>query len=286
MKKSRSSFFLKIRSRHPSAKPLRQALKFSAPAVYRHGSTTTVGSEYEINSINSVQCAASKFKMKAAFARNGVKTAEWFFPKSITQLDQVVGLKDDGNVILKSVELKDMAYPLIAKRNMGSRGEGMVKIDNQEQLTNFLKTKVNGNSYYFERFYSFSREYRLHIDSSGCFYTCRKVLKEETPGDKRWYRNDSNCNWIREENPLFDRPINWSQIEAECVKALKATGLDVGACDLKVQSAKTEKDKKREEPDFIVIEINSAPSFGEITMDKYKEQLPKILHAKYGITRK
>ncbi len=224
--------------------------------------------------------------MKAAFALAGVKSPEWFFPPDIhgTQaLAQVKGLTPEGKLIKEEISLGNLPYPLVAKLNMGSRGSGMVKIDTKEQLSDFLKNKVVGRSYYFERFYSFTREYRLHVDATGCFYTCRKVLKEETPNDKRWYRNDSNCNWIREENELFDRPVNWEKIEAECVKALKAVGLDVGACDLKVQSAKNDKGTKRDEPDFIVIEINSAPAFGDITMEKYKDRLPKILANKYGL---
>ena len=39
---------------------------------------------------------------------------------------------------------------------------------------------------------------------------------------------------------------------------------------------------KRDRCEFIIIEINSAPSFGEITLEKYKQILPKILYNKYG----
>jgi hypothetical protein len=106
------------------------------------------------------------------------------------------------------------------------------------------------------------------------------MLKNGTPEDKRWFRNDSNSTWIMEENPAFDKPVNWNTIIAECVKALNAVGLDVGACDVKVQSAKNKKGTQRTNPEFIVIEINSAPSFGAITLKKYVERLPAILMAK------
>jgi hypothetical protein len=36
----------------------------------------------------------------------------------------------------------------------------------------------------------------------------------------------------------------------------------------------------RENPEFIVIEINSAPSFGEITLQRYLERIPAIIFAK------
>jgi glutathione synthase/RimK-type ligase-like ATP-grasp enzyme len=76
---------------------------------------------------------------------------------------------------------------------------------------------------------------------------------------------------------MFDKPVNWDVIVEESVKALNAVGLDFGAVDLRCQSAKYSKGRTREDPDFIVVEINSAPSFGELTLQKYIEELPKIL---------
>ena len=108
------------------------------------------------------------------------------------------------------------------------------------------------------------------------------MLKRDTPEEKKWYRNDDNCVWILEENENFDKPVNWVRIEEESVKALKSVGLDVGAVDLRIQSATNKKGEKRENPDFIIVEINSAPSFGDITLNKYIEELPKILLNKYN----
>ena len=50
------------------------------------------------------------------------------------------------------------------------------------------------------------------------------------PDDERFVRNDKNCVWILESNPMFDKPSNWQEIVDESVKALHAVGLDVGAC--------------------------------------------------------
>lgn len=272
-----TSFWLKLRSRHPSSKNLRLSIKVPVRAVYRHGSTTQVESKYEINSIESIQNSASKFRMKECFTRGGVKSAEWYFP---SQNGIRQAKLSQNEIVFDEIPWNKIEFPLVAKLNLGSRGTGMVKINNLEHLKTFIENKVRGNNYYFERFYNFTREYRLHVDKQGCFYTCRKVLKNETPGDQRWYRNDSNCNWIREENPLFDKPLNWSEIEEHCIKALVSVGLDVGACDVKVQS---NKNKKREKLDFIVIEINSAPSFGDITLEKYRERLPETLKNKYEL---
>jgi D-alanine-D-alanine ligase-like ATP-grasp enzyme len=85
-----------------------------------------------------------------------------------------------------------------------------------------------------------------------------------------------------ETNDLFDRPSNWDEIVSHSVNALKAVGLDVGAVDLRVQSSTNSDGESRVNPKFIVIEINSAPSFGKVTEEKYIEQLPKILNRKYN----
>lgn len=282
MKKVKSKgFYLKLRSRHPSTSRLRLAIKMPVKAVYRHGSTTATDDKYEINSIQSVLNSASKFRMKACFSSAGVKSAEWYkLSADNKRLQQIV--YENGTERLIDVTFENVSFPLVAKLNNGSRARGMVKIDSLEHLKMFIQNRYN-NQYYFESFYNYNREYRLHVSRNGCFYTCRKLLKNEIPGDKRWFRNDSNCNWIIEANESFDKPTNWDDIVAECVKALDSVGLDVGACDVRVQSSKDKDGRPRKEVNFIVIEINSAPSFGDITLEKYKEALPGILCSKYNL---
>ena len=81
-----------------------------------------------------------------------------------------------------------------------------------------------------------------------------------------------------EENPLFEKPKNWDDVVAECVRALNAVGLTIGACDIKIQS---EKGKRADfMPDFIILEINSAASFGEVTLVKYREELQRLIQEK------
>lgn len=264
-------FRSKIRSRHPSHKVLRSALPLLPfKSVVRLGSTTNIpdtvtngGKRIECNTIQSIKNSASKFLMKDCFKEGNVKTAEFWKVKEVK--DQL----DNWEV-----------FPLVAKINFGSRGRGMKLINTIEELKDFLKTDTTG--YYFERFYNYNREYRIHVTKEDYFYTCRKMIKADTPKDKRWYKNDSNSVWIVEDNPAFDKPKNWDIIIKECIKALISVGLDIGACDVRVQSAKDNKDKVRDEVDFIIIEINSAPSFAEITTQKYLEQIPKVLKAKYN----
>lgn len=277
-----------IRSRHGSHEPFRKGLqKLPFRSVIRLGSTTELidtiangGKRIECNTVEAVKNSSSKLRMKQCFTKGNVKTAQWW---------RIEGLYGGYNVIdpanaNNNVNLADLPYPIVAKSHFGSRGNGNYLIKSKEELDKWLPGKTLGN-YIFERFYNYVREYRLHVTKDGCFYTCRKMLKEDTPEDKRWFRNDSNSVWIVEENEMFDRPVNWKTIEEECVKALLATGLDVGACDVKVQSSKEKKERK--DPDFIIIEINSAPSMGDITLQRYTQKLPEILKSKHAsLTKK
>lgn len=182
-------------------------------------------------------------------------------------------------VVSSTVEARGKFLPFVIKSHTGSRGRGNYLITTEQQFQQWLPGKPVAN-YIVEKFHDYVKEYRLHVTKDGCFYTNRKMLKSETPKDKRWFRNDSNCTWILETNPDFDKPVNWNAIVSECVKALKAVGLDVGACDVKVQSSKDKNGKVRPTPEFIVIEINSAPSFGEGTLQRYLTIIPTILTAK------
>ena len=214
--------------------------------------------------------------MKNCFTLKNVKTADWYYVRK----NNFYHIKNHNNQIQEVViAVENLPYPIVAKHHFGSRGNGNYLLNSQEELQNWMKGKDLSN-YLFEKFYNYNREYRLHVTKNGCFYTCRKMLKSDTPKDKRWFRNDSNSVWIVEENEQFDRPTNWKLIEEQCVKALQSTGLDFGACDVRVQSAKNNDGNKRKDIDFIIVEINSAPSFGDRTEVEYLKELPKILKEK------
>ncbi len=213
--------------------------------------------------------------MKECFTEAEVKTAMWWTK------DQDGEGFNQNNISEEYTEGNTLEFPIVAKHIFGSRGTGNTLINTLPELRTFLIGK-QANRYIFEKFYNYSREYRIHVTSNGCIYTCRKMLKEDTAEDQRWFRNDSNSVWVLETNIMFDKPLNWDTIVSESVSALNAVGLDIGAVDVKVQSRTNNKDKIRKEPEFIIIEINSAPSFGDITSQVYLEEIPKILIAKYG----
>lgn len=279
-----TGYYSQIRSRHPSHDVFRnrKELKFPFRSVIRFGSTTELpdtvakgGKRIELNSTEAIKNSASKLRMKNCFTKSKVKTADWYVHKSNDTFAAHDNLKDKDH----EINISKLPYPIVAKHHFGSRGNGNYLLNSQQELQNWMKGKDLSN-YIFEKFYNYNREYRLHVTKNGCFYTCRKMLKSDVPKDKRWFRNDSNSVWIVEENEQFEKPINWKVIEEQCVKALEATGLDFGACDVRVQSAKNSDGNKRKEVDFIIVEINSAPSFGDRTEVEYLKELPKILKEK------
>lgn len=266
-----------IRSRHPSHSPLRKQLpRLSVRSVVRLGSDTILndvvekgGKRIEVNTVEACKNSADKLRMKNCFKKLEVKTADWIpLTAQTTEAEIKEFCKDNETFVLKS--------------RFGSRGRGNTLCKGVDKLLEEIRGKDKSN-YIIEKFYNYNREYRLHVTSEGCFYTCRKMLKENTPEKDRWFRNDSNSVWFMDNNPQFDRPVNWDNIVAECVKALNSVGLDFGACDLRVQSSKNDKGGIRENPDFIIVEINSAPSFGEQTLQHYLEEIPKIIKRKANL---
>lgn len=265
-------FFTKIRSRHPSHDVLRfnPELKFPFKSGIRLGSTTEYDPEYKVlNSIEGVKNSSNKLLMKEKFKEEDIFTATWGTIKNNKLFLENNDDHEDADFI-------DLEYPIVAKHIYGSRGTGNTLLKSQEELEEFIKNK-DLSKYIFEKFYNYNREYRLHVSKNGCFYTCRKMLKQDTPEDKRWFRNDSNSIWILEDNILFDKPVNWDTIVDHSVRALQAVGLDLGAIDVRVQSSKDKNGNLRENPEFIILETNSAPSFGEITTIKYISEIKNLL---------
>ena len=272
-------YYPRIYSRHPSHSILR-AKNQTLPllpfrSVIRLGSSTESDGRLEINTTQAVKNSASKLLMKQKFTEAGVKTANWytfsnylFYPNG----DLTLGGTDQTRGI------ETIEYPIVAKSLFGSRGIGNTKFNTKEELEAWLPNK-NLNNYIFEQFVKMTREYRLHVTKFGCFYTCRKLVKNDAPEDT-WQKHDDVCNWVLEENPSFKKPKNWDAIVADCIKAKDALGLDICAFDVGVQGAKD--GVERENPEWIIFESCSAASFGAVTGQKYIEILPKLLIDKYN----
>jgi glutathione synthase/RimK-type ligase-like ATP-grasp enzyme len=249
-------------------------------SVIRLGSTTELtdpatlaGTRIELNPIEGIKNSSNKYNMKECFSKEGVRTARWFkFNGKLFQDRSLEAESEDFDI-----SPNDMKFPIVAKSYFGSKGKGNTLLKSAVEVSDFAKNH-NLDNYIFEEYSNFNKEYRLHVTKNGCFYSCRKMLKKEfKEHENSWQRHDDNCVWIVEKNPDFDKPINWDEIVEHCVKALVSCGLDFGACDLRVQNNINADGEDRDRCDFIVVEINSAPSFGNVTLEKYKNELPKLL---------
>jgi glutathione synthase/RimK-type ligase-like ATP-grasp enzyme len=262
-KKIFTKFFTQVRSRHPSHSVLRRAIgPFSVRSVIRLGSTTELEDgikRIEINSVEGIRNSSSKLRMKRCFAQANVKTANWY---TYNGTDFISTNKNEKAVFT----INELRYPIIAKGIFGSRGQANTKLDSPQALTTWLKGKNTGG-YIFEEFFDSSREYRFHISTDGVFLTWRKLRKNDTPDNQRWFFNNQNCNWVSEQHELYNRPATYNEIAKECLKALKSVGLDIGGCDVRVNK----------KGDFKIIEINSACSLAEVTATAYKAELTKLI---------
>lgn len=218
----------------------------------------------EINTAESCAISGNKIKMKEKFVEGQIQTPEYFmFGNSL----------DEFRVTVQN-RLNDWPAGIIAKRYNSSKGNGLALIKSMEDFEAFIngKSKTELSKWIFERYSTYVREYRLHITKDGCFYACRKMLRSDS--ETRWHRHDDNSVWITEENPLFDKPSNWNDIVNDCVNALKSIGLDIAAFDIKVQRS------NGNSPKWLILECNSAPGLGEIGIQKYLEEIPKIINKK------
>lgn len=276
--KTLTSFRPMVLTRHPSHRPLRLKLPLLPfRSIVRLGSTTVPADgklRVEINSPQVAVISGNKLRMKQAFTRAKIKCADWWVINAGHAF--VSGDRNSG-----PKPLSTLPFPLISKSLHGSKGKGNSLLKNEQELKAFIAKKDLTN-YIFEKYYTYSKEYRIHVTKNGYFYACRKMLKNGTPEEKKFQRHDDNCVWILETNNDFDKPINWNTIVGDCVSALKEIGADILAFDVKTQSSKDSSGVARRNPEYIIIESNSAPSFGEMTTQKYLEIIPQLLKEKYN----
>lgn len=251
-------------------------------SVIRFGSTTELEDDtdrVQINSIDSVKISSNKRLMKQKFQEANVKTAFWY-----TTIDGELFYHPDMEGYCNKSELP---FPIVAKGHYGSKGKSNTLIKTLEEFNNWLTDK-KVNNYIFEKFMNYGHEFRLHISERGCFYACRKALKQDVPVEQKWHFHDDTCVWYLEENEKFFKPNSWNDIINDCVNALKAIGADVLAFDVKVQTPYNKDGGLRDYQEYILLESNTAPSMdngtGELSVcaKKYIEELPKIIVNKYN----
>ena len=228
----------------------------------------------EINSVNACAISGNKILMKERFTHGKIPTAIWF---RLTRRS-VEYNKEEKKFFCSKVNCALNKYnALIAKRYNSSGGKGIYLISTPDDFHKFFTDENFCNSnrkelenYIFEKYYTYSREYRIHVTKDGCFLADRKMLLDDAT--ERWHRHENNSVWISENNELFDKPSNWNDIVNSCVNALKSVNLDIAAFDVKVQNS------KHKYPKWIILESNSAPGLGENSLEAYKETILHIIN--------
>lgn len=270
------SKIVKIRTKNFSARPLKGQVTTAKRVVLRLGSTTPIEKVFpksikkglevqEINTVDAIKSSRSKLLMKECFAKDKVPQAEWWLP----EYEQLEIIFWPNNIEENPVTVSKLPYPILAKRIFGFKGRGMIKLDNEKELSNWLETHADLDGWYIEQYMNYGREYRLHCTQEEVFMVWRKLRKEEATN--RWFFNSSNCNWIGEDHELFDEPSNWKEVKKASINALKSVGLDIGAVDVRIQSS------EKKLPRFIVCEVNSAPALGKKGIEKYKQIIKKLV---------
>ena len=255
--------FARIRTRNFTAQPLRKAILTDHKAVVRLGSTTPTTRIFpnttgivEINTVDAIQNSRSKLRMKNCFEKEKIPQADWWCN-------------------LNGVNLIELPYPMVVKRVFGFQGHGMQLLNDYKELNSWIDQHPHWDidGWFFEKFYNYAREYRLHVAKDiGVFLSWRKLRTKDAK--ERWFFNSINSNWVGEDHELFDRPKPWKLMEKAAIDCLKATGLDIGAVDIRVQS------NDKDNPSFIVCEINSAPALGDYGIEQYKEVIKKLINNK------
>lgn len=272
--------YSKVRSKNHSCDDLRSKNNglgpFTERSVVRLGSTTMTELIYpksskkglpiiEINTVESIRNSRSKLLMKGCFKEANVPQSEW-----TTSMNTIKEFTDN------------VGFPIVVKRVFGFKGRGMSRIPNQRKLDKWFNENPNTQGFYAEKLYSskqkFNKEYRLHCTQDECFMSWRKLRKRDA--QVRWYFNSDNCNWVSEEHELFDRPVNWDNIVKDCCNAIKSVGLDIGCCDLRIQSSKDGEGNIIENPKYIIVEVNSAPALAEHGIEAYRKQITKLISNK------
>lgn len=244
-----------VLSKNYTCNGLRRTLnRTNKRVIIRLGSVTEREADIHINTVQAVKNSSSKFIMKNLFDEAGINHADWFIHSD------VIGSNEKGI----STKEKTIEYPIVAKLYFGKQGKGMYLIRNLEDYLKFMNEKPSGK-YIIEKYYNYAKEYRIHVSKLGHVMSWRKLRRSDST--ERWFFNSHNCNWVSENHELFDKPKTWENIIEQCISALNATKLSIGACDVRVN-------KKGE---FIICEINSAPSLGENGVEIYKEHLNHLI---------
>lgn len=290
--KKKATLAPRLLSRQPSHNALRQALKankYTENVLVRLGSTTILTNPEQytvtVNSIQAIKNSSDKRKSKELFMQHNVPTADWW----IYENNRFINKKTNQSTTIESFKKQDsnlLNFKLVAKLRWSSQNRNNYLLCTYEELTNFINTHRNElHKFIFERYYNYGKEYRVHVCGNQAFLIWRKALKE---GISTWFKNSTNCVWFGENNPKFLTPPDNSYIAMvnDCIKAIQAVGLDIGAVDVLIQHNQDNQGNTRSDCKYIILETNSAPGMSSSdsglsqTATAYLEEINKLIVSK------
>lgn len=245
----------------------------SFPTIVRFGSTTVLddvrsngGRRVELNTVEGIKNTSNKEKMKQLFIGVDIPTSNLYICHRNAENIQLY--TKEG---YKAVELKNLKFPLVAKRKYHQKSIGMELLSTLDEFKEFLVSEnARTNTYHYEQFFNGSVEYRIHasphLDKE--IFSVRKVRAQKEDGSYPWMFNLEQGGFLME----FDKPKNWDNIVKSVKASIASLGMDMGAADVR-----TSKDGTK----FVIIEINSAPGVGENTASAYANAIKEILTKKY-----
>ena len=195
----------------------------------------------QVNSSVAIRNCVNKMKMKELFIANNIKTLP----------------------ILKDEEVQ---APVVIKGIIRSKGSSVFVVDENNEIP--VYRKILKQQYYFEPLFHTTSEYRLHCTQDKVFFAVKKKKKDGMEADI--IINDKN-HVILEK---FVKPRLWKEINEQCLLAMKATGLELGAVDVGYDSS----DKNGHK--FVIHEINTSPEILKPLRPYYKEAIESIVNAK------
>lgn len=238
---------LRVFSPNHSCAPLRNIV-FNKRILFRFGSTTPLVSKYkylEINSIEGVIASSNKITMKKVFDKLNIHHSKWI---NSTNKQLIVNFFDKYKM-------------LIAKHKRSSQGKDIYYIDTLEKLQELLNT-VDLKDFVFEEYNFFPSEYRMHVDRDyGCFYACKKILKEDA--DVEWHKHANNSVFVRvKEDTIL--PDCWNSIIEDCQKICQDMNMNILCFDILCCN-----------DSFIIVETNSAPALADFGLTYYANHIQK-----------
>jgi len=158
-------------------------------------------------------------------------------------------------------DVKDVKFPYVARPKYHTFGFNFYVINNLQEHKQMLPRYQSG--WYFTEFYNFDREYRVIVFGDDILSSFRKDVEGLNPqelvkqrfSDRRTETLSSARVGIKEEE-ITERQ---KQI---CRDAVKVLGLDYGGVDLFVRGN-----------DFVVCEVNSAPTIRNFFAEKLKDKI-------------